>query len=275
MQAGFALPGEVSVMSALASKRPLSIRWLGHGTFLLTSPAGKRILIDPWLTDNPSCPPDCKKIEQLDLILITHGHVDHIGDALSVGRATRAPIIGVFEICAWLERKGLQLLMPMNKGGTLSVVGIEIVMVHADHSSGYVDDGRMIYLGEPVGYVLRFEDGLTVYFAGDTALFGDMRLIKELYAPRIAFLPIGDRFTMGPESAARACEALGVRQVVPMHYGTFPVLTGTPARLRQLVEPRGVAVLELKPGETRHESRESGLGIRDSGFGIRDLGSEP
>ena len=113
------------------------------------------------------------------MILITHGHVDHIGDALSVGRATRAPTIGVFELCAWLERKGLQLLMPMNKGGTLSVVGIKIAMVHADHSSGYVDDGRMIYLGEPVGYVLRFEDGLTVYFAGDTALFGDMRLIKE------------------------------------------------------------------------------------------------
>ena len=131
----------------------------------------------------------------------------------------------------------------------------------------------MIYLGEPVGYVLRFQDGLTVYFAGDTALFGDMRLIKELYAPRIAFLPIGDRFTMGPESAARACEVLGVRQVVPMHYGTFPVLTGTPARLRQLVELRGVAVLELKPGETRHESRESGVGSRvfDSGFGIRAL----
>ena len=154
-------------------------------------------------------------------------------------------------------------------------MGIKIAMVHADHSSGYVDDGLMIYLGEPVGYVLRFEDGLTVYFAGDTALFGDMRLIKELYAPRIAFLPIGDRFTMGPESAALACEVLGVRQVVPMHYGTFPVLTGTPARLRQLVEPRGVAVLELKPGETRHESRESGLGSRDSGFGMRDLGSKP
>jgi L-ascorbate metabolism protein UlaG (beta-lactamase superfamily) len=173
----------------------------------------------------------------------------------------------VFELCAWLEHKGLQLLMPMNKGGTLSVVGIKIAMVHADHSSGYVDDGRMIYLGEPVGYVLRFEDGLTVYFAGDTALFGDMRLIKELYAPRIAFLPIGDRFTMGPESAARACEVLGVRQVVPMHYGTFPVLTGTPARLRQLVEPRGVAVLELKPGR-----RGMKLGSRDSGVGIQGLG---
>jgi L-ascorbate metabolism protein UlaG (beta-lactamase superfamily) len=105
-------------------------------------------------------------------------------------------------------------------------------------------------MGVATGYVIRFEDGLTVYFAGDTSLFGDMRLIKELYAPEIAFLPIGDHFTMGPSAAAKACEFLGVRQVVPMHYGTFPVLTGTPEELKTLVEPRGVDVLVLQPGET-------------------------
>jgi len=123
-------------------------------------------------------------------------------------------------------------------------------MVPAVHSSSVEENGRRVYVGDPCGYVIRFEDGVTIYFAGDTALFGDMRLIAELYHPAIAFLPIGDVYTMGPEQAAKACEFLGVRQVVPMHYGTFPALTGTPARLRGLVEPKGVQVLELKPGET-------------------------
>jgi L-ascorbate metabolism protein UlaG (beta-lactamase superfamily) len=123
-------------------------------------------------------------------------------------------------------------------------------MVNAVHGSSAIEDGRVVYMGHPAGYVIRFEDGLTIYFAGDTDLFGDMRLIGELYRPSIAFLPIGDRFTMGPTAAARAVEFLGVRQVVPMHYGTFPFLTGTPAELRARGEPKGVQVLMLKPGET-------------------------
>jgi L-ascorbate metabolism protein UlaG (beta-lactamase superfamily) len=123
-------------------------------------------------------------------------------------------------------------------------------MVNAVHGSSIVDDGRVVYLGHPAGYVIRFEDGLTIYFAGDTDLFGDMRLIGEMHRPAIAFLPIGDRFTMGPAAAARAVEFLGVRQVVPMHYSTFPFLTGTVDEFRQWVEPTGVQVLELKPGET-------------------------
>lgn len=236
-------------MSA-ATKSKLSITWIGHGTFLLISPGGKRVLIDPWLTENPSCPEQFKKIEKADIILVTHAHFDHIGDLVSVGRTTGATIVGIFELCAWLQNKGLQNVSPMNKGGTQNVAGIGITMVYADHSSGFVDEGRMIYMGESAGYVLRFENGLTAYFAGDTALFGDMRLIGELYAPEIAFLPIGDHFTMGPDAAARACELLRVRQVVPMHYGTFPLLTGTPGRLRELVGPKGVTVLELRPGET-------------------------
>jgi L-ascorbate metabolism protein UlaG (beta-lactamase superfamily) len=122
-------------------------------------------------------------------------------------------------------------------------------MVNAVHGSSCIEDGRLVYLGHPAGYVIRFEDGLTVYFAGDTDLFGDMRLIGELYRPAIAFLPIGDRFTMGPAAAAKAVELLGVRQVVPMHFGTFPFLAGTPDALRKLVEPKGVQVLELRPGE--------------------------
>jgi len=122
-------------------------------------------------------------------------------------------------------------------------------MVPAVHSSSVEEDGQIVYLGVPAGFVIRFENGLTIYFAGDTSVFGDMRLIGEMYQPAIGFLPIGDHYTMGPEQAAKACELIGLKQVVPMHYGTFPVLTGTPAKLRELVEPKGVQVLELKPGE--------------------------
>ena len=138
----------------------------------------------------------------------------------------------------------------MNKGGSQDILSLRVTMTDARHSSGYFDNGQMVYMGEPAGYVVRLEDGMSIYFAGDTALFGDMRLIGELYAPAIAFLPVGDRFTMGPTEAAKACELLGVKQVVPMHWGTFPLLTGTPAALKQLVASRGVQVLELKPGET-------------------------
>ena len=196
------------------------------------------------------CPDEWKRILRADLVLVTHGHADHIGDLLPVARQTGAAVVAIAELCRWLESKGLNRVHPMNKGGTLTLEGIRITMVHADHSAGWADDDPAVYLGEPVGFVLRLENDLTVYLAGDTALFGDMRLIGEMYAPDIAFLPIGDRFTMDPAAAARACEWLGVRQVVPMHYGTFPQLTGTPAELRALVEPKGIAVLELGPGET-------------------------
>jgi L-ascorbate metabolism protein UlaG (beta-lactamase superfamily) len=227
---------------------PLKITWLGHATLILTSPGGKRIVVDPWLGGNPSCPPDRKKIDAADVLLLTHGHFDHVEDAVGVARATGATVVAIFELATWIEQQGVQNVSPMNKGGTQIVAGIAITMVDAKHSSAIVEDGRIIYTGEAAGYVLRLEDGLTVYIAGDTCLFGDMRLIGEMYSPQIAILPIGDRFTMGPEAAARACEMLGVRQVVPTHYGTFPLLTGTPERLRELVLPKGIEVLELKPG---------------------------
>ena len=230
--------------------QPLRITWFGHSTFLVRTPGGKRLLFDPWLTDNPACPASMKKPPETDLVLVSHGHPDHIGDLVAVARASGAPVIGVFELCDWLSRKGIANTSPMNKGGSQTIGGLRITMTDARHSSGYVENGQMVYMGEPAGYVVRLEDGLTIYYAGDTSLFGDMRLIGEMYTPDIAFLPIGDRFTMDPPAAARACEFLGVRQVVPMHWGTYPVSTGNPTELKRLVEPRGVQVLELKPGET-------------------------
>jgi L-ascorbate metabolism protein UlaG (beta-lactamase superfamily) len=229
---------------------PLSFTWLGHSTFLFVSPGGRRMLLEPWVASNPACPPALKKIDRLDLILISHGHSDHAGDAAALARSTGAHVIANYEVCLWLEAKGIQNTAPMGHGGTQTVGGIAITMVNAVHGSSAVEDDRVVYLGQAAGYVIRFEDGLTIYFAGDTAIFGDMRLIGDLYRPAIAFLPIGDRFTMGPAAAALAAEMLGVRQVVPMHYGTFPFLTGTPAELRRLLEPKDIQLIELQPGET-------------------------
>jgi L-ascorbate metabolism protein UlaG (beta-lactamase superfamily) len=228
----------------------LSITWLGHATFLLQTPGGKTILLDPWVTGNPTSPPEAKKLGALDLVLITHGHSDHTGDAVSIGRSSGAQIVAPYEVSVWLGKKGLQNVIGMNPGGTLEVLGLSITMVPAMHSSSVEEDGQIVYLGVATGYVITFEDGLTIYFSGDTSIFGDMRLIGEMYHPQVAFLCIGDLYTMGPEQAAKASELLGVKQIVPMHYGTFPALTGTPAKLRELVGPKGVQVLELKPGET-------------------------
>ena len=228
----------------------LSITWLGHATFLLQSPGGKRIILDPWVTGNPTSPEAAKKLGALDLMLITHGHSDHTGDAVSIGRSSGAQIVAPYEVSVWLGKRGLQNVIGMNPGGTLNVLGLSITMVPAMHSSSVEEDGQIVYLGVATGYVIKFEEGLTIYFSGDTSVFGDMRLIGEMYRPQIAFLCIGDLYTMGPEQAAKACELLGVKQVVPMHYGTFPALTGTPATLRELLGPKGVQVLELKPGET-------------------------
>jgi L-ascorbate metabolism protein UlaG (beta-lactamase superfamily) len=228
----------------------LAITWLGHATFLVRTPGGRRVLIDPWLTDNPACPPAFKKPPNAHVILASHGHADHIGDLIACARESSAPIVGAPELCDWASRKGIQHVAPMNKGGSQVVGGVKVTMTDARHSTGLFENGQMIYLGEAAGFVIHLEDQRTIYFAGDTCLFGDMRLIGELYAPQIAFLPIGDRFTMDPAAAARACDWLGVRQVVPMHWGTFPMLTGTPAELKALVEPRGIHVLELRPGET-------------------------
>jgi L-ascorbate metabolism protein UlaG (beta-lactamase superfamily) len=230
----------------------LSITWLGHASFLLGLPNGKRVVLDPWLT-NPNCPPAFAKPEALkpvDLILCTHGHSDHLADVASIARATGAPVVCVFEVGVYLTEKGLQGVRDMGIGGTQDVAGVRITMTQAVHSGSVVDDGRIVYLGGAAGFVLRAEGMPTIYFAGDTGLFGDMKIIADIYHPEIAFLPIGDLYTMGPDTAAIAAEWLRVRQVVPMHWGTFPALTGTPAALKALLGTKHIEVLELTPGQT-------------------------
>ena len=227
----------------------LSITWYGHATFVLGTPGGRRIVFDPWLTGNPKAPAGAK-IDTADVICVTHGHSDHTADVISVARATGAPVVAVFELANYFQGKGLKDVVGMGIGGTVDVKGLKISMTPSVHTSSIEEDGKVLYVGTATGFVVRLEDGRALYFAGDTALFGDMRLIRELYAPEIAFLPIGDHYTMDPVAAALACEMLGVRQVVPMHYGTFPALTGSPNELKKLVEPRGVDVLVLKAGET-------------------------
>jgi L-ascorbate metabolism protein UlaG (beta-lactamase superfamily) len=226
----------------------LAITWLGHASFSIRTPGGKTVLFDPWYTGNPWFP-EGKKPASADVMLISHGHSDHITDAVTTAKSTGATVVAIWEIYSWLESKGVQNLEPMNKGGTIEVKGLRITMTDARHSSS-VDDKGIVYLGEPAGFVVRLENGQTIYYAGDTSLFGDMKLIGELYKPDIAFLPIGDRFTMGPDTAAMAAKWLGVKQVVPMHWGTFPLLTGTPQQLKQHLDGTSIQVLELKPGET-------------------------
>jgi L-ascorbate metabolism protein UlaG (beta-lactamase superfamily) len=197
------------------------------------------------------CPEPLKKFDRLDTMLITHGHFDHIADAVALGKQFKPQIVGIFETCVWLESKGVSNTNGMNKGGTQRVGEIEVTMVNAIHSCGIQDGDKIVYGGEACGYIIRLPGGLTIYHAGDTAVFGDMKLIGELYAPDLALLPIGDHYTMGPREAAMAIRLLGVRQVVPMHFGTFPPLVGRPEQLRQITQDiSGLEIHALKPGDS-------------------------
>ena len=185
-------------------------------------------------------------------MLLTHAHFDHIGDAVSLARGSRVPVVAIFETATWLQSKGVEKVMPMNKGGTQEVLGVGVTMVHAIHSSGIEDGGQVVYGGEPCGFVITLEDGTRIYHAGDTAVHSDMALIRELYEPEIALLPIGDLYTMGPREAAVAARLLRPKYIVPAHYGTFPALTGTPDLLREELKKQNASaeVIALRPGET-------------------------
>jgi len=226
----------------------VKITWLGHATFRIQTPQGKTILLDPWVMQNPACPEKEKTLKSVDVMLISHGHGDHIDDAVEIARKHKPKVVGIPELCRWLEKKGVENIAMMNKGGTQQVDDIRVTMVHADHSCGIQDGDELVYGGEACGYVIEFANGLKIYHAGDTNVFGDMKIIRDLYAPNIAMLPIGDHFTMGPREAAYACDLLKPRTVIPMHFATFPALTGRPSDLSKLAH--GVTILEMKPGQT-------------------------
>jgi L-ascorbate metabolism protein UlaG (beta-lactamase superfamily) len=227
--------------------------YLGHATVLCELPGGEVVLVDPWVQGNPACPAQLKRLPRVDAMLLTHAHFDHIGDAVAIAREHRPrKVVASFELCHWLQAKGVENTAPMNLGGSQEVLGARVTMVRADHSCGISDGDQILYGGVASGYVVRLASGFTFYHSGDTALFSDMQLLAELYRPELAFLPIGDLFTMDPHQAARACRYLGAQVVIPLHWGTFDALTGKPADLERELESQGVSceVVTLQPGES-------------------------
>ena len=224
-----------------------SLTWLGHASFRLDSPGGKRIYVDPFLNGNPKCPEAELQPERVDVIALTHAHGDHVGDTVDIAKQHSPTVVATVELSMWLNGQGIDesKLPGPNKGGTVDVDGVKFTLTNAFHSSG-TPDGQ--YGGEPCGIVVELEDGKKVYFAGDTCVFGDMQLIGRIYSPDVAVLPIGGHYTMDPKEAAVALELLGTKRCVPCHYGTFPVLAGTPQELKQLAPDADVA--EIEPGDS-------------------------
>jgi L-ascorbate metabolism protein UlaG (beta-lactamase superfamily) len=233
-----------------------TLTWLGHSAFRVDTPSGKRIYVDPFLNGNPRCPEVEREPERVDAIFITHGHNDHVGDTLDLAKKFQCPVVAPVELRDYLEIQGYPSDGPHdpNKGGTVDLDGIKVTLTHAQHSSSFVSESKsgegydIQYTGEPCGLVFDFGEGPKLYFAGDTNVFGDMALIARLYAPDVAILPIGGHYTMDPKEASVALELLGVKRCVPCHYGTFPVLAGTPDQLRELAP--GVEVISPEPGES-------------------------
>lgn len=225
------------------------VTWLGHATVHIATAKGTSILIDPFIEQNPKYPKTYKLPEKIDLVLATHGHSDHISDLVPVAKKHNSTVVGMPELVTWAQSKGIKNGVGMNLGGTWRYQDVAISMVEAKHSSGIEDGAQKIYGGTSAGYVITIENGPVLYHAGDTALFSDMQLIRDLYQPQLGMLPIGDHYTMGPKAAALAAKYLGVKTVLPIHYGTFPVLTGTPQELAKLLEGSGIEVRAISPGE--------------------------
>ena len=242
--------GSLALAQGPAKAGKTELTWWGHAAFFVRSPGGAVIATDPWLS-NPKAPKDVQPPAQIDAILVSHGHFDHVGETAQLAKKTGAKVIGVYELVGLLGvgDQGVG----MNIGGSIKVKDVTIHLVPAVHSSGYGQDpAHPQYGGTPVGFVLQIDHGPTLYHAGDTGLFGDMALIAEVYHPQLAMLPIGGHFTMDPPLAAIATKMLKVKTVVPMHFGTVPALAGTPAELEAAIKKaHGTAkVMELTPGKT-------------------------
>jgi L-ascorbate metabolism protein UlaG (beta-lactamase superfamily) len=229
-----------------------SITWLGHATVLITTPNGTNILIDPFIEHNPKYPKGYKLPDKIDLLLLTHGHMDHIADALPVAKKHGPIAVGVVELIDWLQSKGLksEQAIGMNMGGSHKHADVTLTLTPALHSSGITDGDKVVYGGEPAGFVIAIDNGPVLYHAGDTTAFSDMQLIRDLYHPELAMLPIGDHYTMGPKAAAVAAKFIGAKTVLPIHFGTFPPLVGTPAQLEKELAGSGIAVIHTDPGKT-------------------------
>ncbi|MBM3813530.1 MAG: metal-dependent hydrolase [Acidimicrobiia bacterium] len=226
----------------------IEITWLGHSSFQFKLASGEVYMLDPWTEGNPKYPAG-HVISRADYILVSHGHFDHIASTVDLAKKHGSKVVSNYEICMWLQSKGVEAILPMNKGGAQQLGPLKATMTHAMHSSGIQDGNSMIYGGEAAGWILEFAGGRCAYFAGDTDVFGDMKLIGELYKPELAILPIGDLFTMGPRQAALACRMIGAKKVIPMHWGTFPLLTGTPEELGERIKDLpGTQVWTLEPG---------------------------
>lgn len=224
------------------------ITWLGHATVLVETVNGLNLLIDPFLEHNPTYPKNFTLPGKIDYILLTHGHMDHIADAVPVAQKHGSTIVGIYELTSYLTGKGAEKTIGMNLGGTVSLPGVDITMVEAKHSSSMQEGGQIIYLGLAAGLVISIQNGPVLYHAGDTSVFTDMKLIRELYAPEVAMLPIGGHFTMGPKEAALAASYLQPKLILPIHWGTFPPLKGTPEQLAALLDD-GSIVARVQPGQ--------------------------
>ncbi len=233
----------------MSSLKGTTVTWLGHATVLVETAAGTKILIDPFLEANPKFPKNFRLPQTLDLILVTHGHFDHIGDVIPMAKKTGAPVVAMFELAGWFGSKGVENTISLGYGGSHTHKDVTMTMTQARHSSGVQDGNTFVYGGEPAGYVLTVADGPVLYHAGDTDVFSDMQLIRDLYGPKFGMLPIGGHFTMDPRGAALAVKLLELEVVLPLHWGTMPQLTGTPEELETHIGNTGVQVLRLAPGE--------------------------